>query len=307
MEKLIIIGGGPAGLTAGLYAGRAGLAPLILERLAPGGQLGWAGAIENYPGFPGGIGGLELAGRLRDHALQCGARIEASEVLGLAAGEGHFRLSGPSEYEAAAVIVAAGSVPRPLGVPGETELTGRGVSYCATCDGPFFRGRRVAVVGGGNLMLQEALFLSGLAAEVKLVVRAAAPAGSADLRRKLEESGRVEVVGESAPVGILGKDRVTGLQLRNLKSGEESQLEVDGVFIFAGVRPGTGFLPPEVKRDAQGYLETDERMGTALPGLFACGDCRRRPLRQVVSACAEGALAAVSAQHYLEELSGRAG
>jgi thioredoxin reductase (NADPH) len=303
MSDLIIIGAGPAGLTAGIYAARRNLDFLILEGLIPGGQLAWNGLIENYPGFPDGVSGSELALKMKEQAEKAGARIINGQVTELRKeGEGKFTVIAGQEYQAKTVIVASGSQPRKLNVPGEAELVGKGVSYCAVCDGPFFRNRVVAVVGSGAAAVREALFLARFAAKVVLFHQTETLTAGRELADKLFAETKVEVVGNSVLRRILGESKVSGVQLQNLKTDAETSLPVDGVFIFAGFQPGTRFLPSGVNMTGQGYVVTEETTETSLPGLFACGDCRQKVLRQVVTACAEGALAVMSAQKYLEKL-----
>ena len=303
MYDLIIIGAGSAGLTAGIYAARRRLNFIILEGLVPGGQLAWSGLIENYPGFPDGISGPELAGKIREQSEKAGARIVSGQVTGLRKeGEGKFMVVAGEEYQARAVIVASGSQPRKLNIPGEAELVGKGVSYCAVCDGPFFRNRVVAVVGSGAAAVQEALFLTRFATRVILIHKTETLAISQEARDKLLSETKIEFVGNSILSGILGENKVSGVQVQDRKTGQEKILSVDGVFVFSGFQPGTRFLPPEVKLSDQGHVVTGETMETSLSGLFAAGDCRQKVLRQVVTACAEGALAVSSAQKYLEKL-----
>ncbi|MFA5394015.1 MAG: FAD-dependent oxidoreductase [Candidatus Ratteibacteria bacterium] len=306
MEKtrdLLIVGAGPAGLTAGIYAARRKLDFVIMEGMVPGGQLAWAGLIENYPGFPDGVSGVELALKMKEQAEKAGVRIIGGQVTGLRKeGKGLFTVMAGQEYQAKTVIVASGSQPRKLNIPGETELVGKGVSYCAVCDGPFFRNRVVAVVGNGTAALQEALFLARFAAKVFLLCEADTPVAGRELKDKLLLESKVNVVGNSILLRIVGENKVAGIQLKNLKTGVETLLSLEGIFIFAGFQPSTRFLPPEVGVTGQGHVVTDEAMETAVSGLFACGDCRQKVLRQVVTACAEGALAVMSAQKYLEKL-----
>ncbi len=303
MYDLIIIGAGPAGLTAGIYASRERLGTLILEKLAPGGQAARALLIENYPGFPEGISGLELTKRIKGQAESAGARIVTGEVTVLRKkGEGRFTVVAGQEYYGKTVIVASGSQPKRLGVPGEAELVGRGVSYCAICDGPFFRNRRIVVVGGGNTAVHDALFLSRLAQKVILIHRRNTLRASVRLQEKLFAEPKAEILWDSVLQEVIGKDKVIGVRVQNIKTGVVTQIPADGVFVLVGAVPETNFLPPEVKVINQGYIITDEVMETLVSGLFACGDCRQKVLRQVVTACAEGALAVSSAQHYLEKL-----
>jgi len=303
MYELIIIGAGPAGLTAGLYAARNKVDLIILEGLMPGGQLAWVGLIENYPGFPDGVSGPELALKMREQAEKFGVRIVSGQVTGLRKeGEGKFVVIAGQEYQAKTVIVASGSQPRKLNIPGEAELVGKGVSYCAICDGPFFRNRVVAVVGSGAAAVQEALFLTRFAAKVVLLHKTEVLVVGQELKNRLLAETKVEVIGNSVLLRILGENKVSEVQVQNIKTGQETSLPVDGVFIFSGFQPGTRFLPTEVKVTDQGHVVTDETMETSVSGIFAAGDCRQKVLRQVVTAGAEGALAVSSARHYLEKL-----
>ncbi|MFH2068313.1 MAG: thioredoxin-disulfide reductase [Candidatus Omnitrophota bacterium] len=303
MYDLIIIGAGPAGLTAGIYAAREGSQVLILEKTAVGGQAVWSSLIENYPGFPSGISGRDLTAKMKEQAEKAGTRIISGQVTGLKKeGEHRFFISAGDIYEAKAVIVATGAQPKKIDVPGEKELIGRGVSYCATCDGPFFRNRTVAVIGGGNTAVHEALFLSRLAAKIFLVHRREALRASQALQEKLFAESRIEIILNSIVQEISGTDAVKSIRLQNLKNCAEKELPVDGIFVLVGTQPNTDFLPPEIKVDNHKYIITDETLETSMAGVFACGDCRQKVLRQVVTACAEGALAVSSAQKYLEKL-----
>lgn len=302
IQELIIIGAGPAGLTAGLYGARRGLKPILLEGLVPGGLLAWSDRIENYPGFPEGISGSELARRMKEQAEKAGAGIMNGQVTAIKKeGEKKFVVEAGQPYQTKAVIVASGSQPKKLDVPGEAEFIGRGVSYCATCDGPLFRNKTVAVVGSSTIAVKEALVLVSFARKVILVHQRESLSANQELAEKLNLQPGVEIVGKSVVLQILGKDKVSGVRLRNSDTGQESSIAVDGVFIFAGFKPSTQFLLPEVKSTTQGYIITDDKMETLVAGLFACGDCRQKSLRQVVTACADGAIAAHSAAEYLTQ------
>jgi len=304
-----VVGAGPAGLTAGLYAARAGLAAVVFESAAPGGQAATTEAIENYPGFPEPVSGQVLAEAMRRQAERHGCRFRSAEVLAVAAAAGapawSLRTDG-GDCTALAVIAANGARPARLGIPGEERFWGRGVSCCATCDGALFRGKRLAVVGGGDTAVQEAAFLARFAGHITLVHRRKRlRAGSASQKRLAEAAGgKIEYLFEARPVEVLGGERVTGLRVERVATGERLDVPCEGVFVFVGFVPSTAYLPEAVRRDEHGYLLTDEHMATSAPGVFACGDVRRKVLRQIVTACAEGAVAAHSAQEYLDKLRG---
>lgn len=293
---LIIVGGGPAGLSAGLYAARLGLEVLLLEGSGFGGQIVNALRVENYPGFPAGIGGAELAERMRQQAETQGLVMRLAEVRALEPAEGLLRVVTAGEaLLARRVIVASGTRPRRLGVPGEEALLGRGVSTCAVCDGPFFRGRRVAVVGGGDRALQEALHLSELCERLWLIHRRERFRASHVLQERLRSRPNVEFLLGTTVRRILGEGRVEALEL-----SDGRVLEVEGVFVAVGMEPNVAFLPPQVERDEQGFVLTDGALRTSLPGVLAAGDVRSKPLRQAVTAAADGALAAYSAATSLD-------
>ena len=307
LYDVIVVGGGPAGLTAGLYSCRSGLKTLLLEKIGAGGEIATAGLVENYPGFPEGINGYELADKIRLQAEKSGLKILVEEVRKIAGKEGERTVETQgSGYKTLAVILAVGARPMKLGVPGESELRGKGVSYCATCDGPFFKDREIAVVGGGNTAVQEALFLSKFASHVKLVHRRARLRAMKILRERLLRNEKIEFVGDSVVTAINGEDRVKSVTVKNLKTSLESELPLGGVFIAVGYEPNTGFLKDMVELDERGYIITDEEMKTSVDGIYACGDVRKKNLRQVVTACGEGAVASFNAGNYVEELKGTA-
>lgn len=273
---IAIIGAGPAGLTAGMYAGRAGISCRIFERMYPGGKLVWIEDIENFPGFPEGITGRDLAEKIYRQTLRFKVEVVFEDVIKVEAGGTSISIvTGSGVYDCRAVIVASGSIPRKLGVPGEEALIGRGVSYCALCDGYFFRNKTVAVVGEGKRVLSEIEFLRKLA-KVVWVTRE---------KEILGDTGVTVINGKTRE--ILGTDHVSGIVVES-PSGART-LNVDGVFIFAGFKPSADFLPPEIKKDAAGFLITDQNFQTSVKGIFACGDIRAGSLKQAVSACSEGA------------------
>lgn len=297
---LLVVGGGPAGLTAAIYGARAGLDTAVIERGQMGGQMATAHRVANYPGFPDGIEGAELAARMYEQARCLGAEFLVGE-----AGGQDLDLASPVKtvagHRARRVVLATGARPRRLGIPGEERLLGRGVSYCATCDGPFFRGRRVMVIGGGDSAVSEALFLAKVASQVIVVHRRdrfrAAPA----LVEGLLTLGNVETMMGRIPVEIEGDDVVRAVAVRDPAGGPPEKVEVDGVFIYVGLDPETGFLEGQVDLDRDGYIITDTAMRTRLPGVYAAGDVRAKELRQVVTATADGALAAMTAERDLAE------
>jgi thioredoxin reductase (NADPH) len=304
-RELVIVGGGPAGLAAALYAARAGLDTVLYEEGMPGGKAATTERIENYPGFPDGIGGLELMMNMQDQARRFGARMVNVGVQGIEPGDGQFVLrTGEGDVTARAVILATGVTPRPLNVKGEAEFTGRGISFCATCDGPLFRDRVVAVVGGGDAAVEEALFLSRLARKVYLVHRRDALRATKVLQDRAFAEPKIEFLWHSVVQEVLGGRTVEALLLRDVRSGETRAVAVDGVFVYIGMEPNSRLVRGLVALDEQGYVITDEEMRTSRPGIFAAGDVRRKTLRQVVTAVADGAIAAVTAGHYLEGLRG---
>ncbi len=301
--QLAIIGGGPGGLTAALYGSRAGLKTVLIEKMSYGGQMTLTDWIENYPGFPEGISGFGLSDLMRESALKFGAQTITGEVRGISIEDQGFTLeldSGP--LGAAAVIIASGASPHKLGAPGEEEYAGRGVSYCATCDGPFFRDQEIAVIGGGNTAVQEADYLTRFASRVHIVHRRDRYRAEKILVDRLLANAKVNPIMDTVLEEIKGDDSgVTAVRLKNVKHGKATEIPVHGVFMLIGWVPKTGFLPPEVKTDKQGFVITDEEMATSVPGIFAVGDVRLKKLKQIVTAAADGAIAAFQANHFLEE------
>lgn len=301
MHELIIIGAGPAGLTAGIYAQRAKIDAILLEKLAPGGQAALTDVVENYPGFPE-IKGYELIGKFEEHARKFGLKIESGKEVTKVEVEGDVKrvYCGNEVYEALSVIVATGAQPKRLGAKGEREYTGRGVSYCATCDGFFYRDKTVCVVGGGDAAITEALYLSKLASKVYVIHRRDELRATKILQERAMRTENIEFIWNSTVEEIRGDEKVHSVLFRNLKDGSISELPVDGVFIFVGTQPNTEFI--DVEKDENGFIITDEELRTSIEGIFAAGDCRKKPLRQISTAVGDGALAVHSAEAYLESL-----
>ncbi|MGD0229936.1 MAG: FAD-dependent oxidoreductase [Syntrophorhabdales bacterium] len=302
--EAVIIGGGPAGLTAGIYLLRAGVRrTILLERQLAGGAAVNTEHIENYPGFPEGVAGRELMGKIVDHSRAHGLAIrEFSEVLGVAWEDGLFTTTVDKEsYRSAGLIVAIGTEPVKLGIPGEDNLLGRGISYCATCDAMFFRNLDVAVIGGGDAALSEALTLANIVAKVYVIHRRDRMRAQQILQDRAARNDRIEFLPGKVPLSVNGGDQVESVTLRDMKTNEESELKVSGVFFYVGSRPDTAFLGSLVDRDEAGFIVTDEDLATKTQGLFAAGDVRRKSLRQITTAVGDGALAAVSLERYLLE------
>ena len=307
MEELIIIGSGPAGFTAGIYAGRAQLAPLLITGSAPGGQMALTSEIENYPGFPQGLSGQELTQLMQQQAERFGARVQMDEVTAVDLSTHPFKVTAyGDEYEAKALVIATGTSPRKAGVPGEAEFTGRGVSYCATCDGFFFQDRQVVVVGGGDSALEEAIFLTKFATQVYVVHRRNRLRAEKVFQERAFRNEKIEFVWDTVVTEILGDGKVTGVRLKNVKTEEESTLEADGVFIYVGTIPNTGFLKGQLELDERGYIATNRQGHTSVPGVFAAGDVQERVLKQVSTAVGSGAMAAMEAEKFMAELEDRA-
>jgi len=297
--EIIIVGGGPAGLTAGIYASRARRKTLLLEKHGTGGQMALTWEVENYPGVEK-ISGYDLGQIMERQARSFGLETRAAEVTGVATdGPLHRVSTTEGELTCRSLVITAGARSNRLGVPGEAELTGRGVSYCATCDGAFYQDLPVAVVGGGDTALEEALFLTRYASRVFLVHRRAELRGTKLLQERIAAQSKIEPVLDSIVERIEGKDGVTGLALKNVKSGAASSLAVEGAFIFVGTTPNTEFLRGFLALDAKGFIETTPNLETTIPGVFAAGDVRAKVLRQISTAVGEGALAATMADHHL--------
>ena len=297
---MIIIGGGPAGYTAALYAARAGLDTLVLERLSAGGQMALTHQIDNYPGFEDGIDGFSLADKMKKQAERFGAKSRTAEVVRL------VLATEPKQIETAngtflgkTVVLAAGANPRELGVEKEAELVGRGVAYCAACDGMFYRGKTVVVAGGGNTAAADALLLSRIAKKVILVHRRDTLRATKIYHEPLMQAENVEFRWNSTVKELLHEARITGVRLSDVNTGEESTVACDGVFVSVGRKPATGFLGDQVKLDENGYVVAGEDTKTNIPGVYAVGDIRTKELRQIVTAVADGAVSVHEAEKYL--------
>lgn len=302
MFDLIIIGGGPAGLTAAIYAARGGLKTVVLESMMPGGQAASTEKIDNYPGFPEGISGFELANSFYKQALYQGAEFIFQSVVRMdLAGKVKRVFTDQQTLESKTVIIAAGSKPRPLGAKGEDTFRGGGVSYCATCDGAFFKEKVVAVIGGGNAALEESLYLTKFAAQVIIIHRRNEFRAAQIAIEKAKENPKVTFVLDSVVEEILGNQKVEKILLRNVKTEQRSELMVDGVFIYVGTEPNSKFVSEYFQTDNLGYIITDHLLRTNIEGVYAAGDIRSTPLRQVATAVGEGALAAVQVERYLSE------
>ncbi|MDK2878611.1 MAG: thioredoxin reductase [Thermoanaerobacteraceae bacterium] len=303
MKDVAIIGAGPAGLSAGIYAARAKLSTVIVEKMYPGGQAAITDRIENYPGFNEGIGGSELTDNMKAQAEKFGAELLNGDVIGIKKENEKFiiQLTGET-LEAKTVILAMGAESRKLGVKGEKEYTGRGVSYCATCDGAFYTDKPIMMVGGGDTAIEEALYLTRFAESVKVVHRRDQLRATKILQERAFKNEKIKFIWNSVVDEIKGQDMVEEVIVKNVKTGEKTSVLVNGVFVAIGLVPNTSFVKDLVKLNEQGYIITDENMGTGVPGLYAAGDVRQKSLRQVVTAVADGAIAAVEAGKYLESL-----
>jgi thioredoxin reductase (NADPH) len=299
---MIIVGGGPGGYTSALYAARAGFNVLVLEKFSAGGQMALTHQIDNYPGFEDGIDGFSLADKMKKQAERFGARSENAEVI-------KVNLTvNPKEIETAkgtflskTVLLASGANPRELGVDKETELIGRGVAYCASCDGMFYRGKTVVVVGGGNTAAADAILLSRIAKKVIIVHRRNTLKATRIYHEPLMNAENVEFKWDSTVTELLYEDKITGVKIKNVKTGEESIIDCDGVFVSVGRKPATDFLGSQLDLDENGYIIADETTKTSIPGVYAVGDIRTKRLRQVVTAVSDGAMAVHSAEEYLAE------
>ena len=299
--EIAVIGGGGAGLTAALYAARSRRKTVVFERRGPGGQIATTERVENYPGFPDGVDGFDLGQFFQQQAEKHGAEVRFVDVTRLERlPDGDFMVhSGAGLVRAAALIYTAGADYNKLGIPGEEHFTGRGVSYCATCDGPFFEGEAVAVVGGGDAALDEGLFVSRFAHKIHLVHRRDTLRASKVLQERAFADPKFEFHWDTEVTAIEGGDQVETLHLRNVVTGVTSQLKAGGIFIFIGQTPNSSLLEGILERDRGGHVAVDLSMATAVPGLFAAGDVRIAAARQLVAACGDGATAAISADHYL--------
>lgn len=302
MYDVIIIGAGPAGLTAGIYAARGGLKTIIIESAMPGGQASLTEKIENYPGFPDGISGYELMNAFYQQALRFNVEFLFREVNSVKLqGQVKKVIIDSNEYLCKTVIIATGSKPRLLGVPGEKNHHGRGVSYCATCDGAFFKGKKLIVVGGGNAALEEGLFLTRFAEEIIIIHRRTGFRAAQIAVERAQENPKIKFELNCVVEEILGTDRVEEVLVRNVITGESKNLKADGIFIYIGTEPNTIFFGNELSVNEQGYLNTDILLQTNVTGVFAAGDIRNKQLRQVATAVGDGALAAFQVEKFISE------
>ncbi len=297
----IIIGGGPAGFTAALYAARAGLNTVVLEKLSIGGQMALTSQIDNYPGFPNGVDGFQLGMDMRDGAEKAGAEIRFSEVLSL------DLTAEPKKVETDSgtllgktVILATGASPRLLGLPREQELTGRGISYCAHCDGMFYRGKTVAIVGGGNSAVAEALHLSRICEKVILIHRRDTLRATKTYHEAIANAENIEILWNSRVTALHGTEKLTAISVEDLVSGKTRDIDAAGLFVSIGRQPATELVKNQLELDAAGYILAGESTQTNIPGVFAAGDIRQKPLRQIVTAVADGATAAAAAEGFLQ-------
>ena len=303
---LIIIGGGPGGLSAGIYAMRAAMKTVLVEKGTMGGQVVMSDEVENYPGFPH-IGGAELSMKFAEHAETYGLEIRNDEVTAVEPGLDYHtvRLYGGDVFKAHAVILATGGSPRKLGIPGEDPYYGKGVSYCAVCDGFFFRNKTVFVIGGGDTAAEEALYLAKIAKKVHLVHRRDALRAGMILQQRIRKECKIEILWNTVATEIAADDTgVNGLVLKHVETGETRRMDADGVFIFVGFDPNNALVPAGTKMNADGYVMTDEKCETANPGIFAIGDLREKYARQIVISAADGSTAALAAAHYVETKKG---
>ena len=299
---LVIVGSGPAGLTASIYAARARLNTLVLEKSATGGQILVTDWIENYPGFPEGLSGADLVMKMAEQAKRFGVEIETNQVLSMQVTDAVKKIVlDDRTVTCKAVILATGASPMKLGVPGEEEFYGKGISTCATCDAPFFRNSVVAAVGGGDTAVQESIFLTRFVEKVYLIHRRDELRATRILRERAMENPKIEIVWDSVLTAVNGSDAgVDSITVKNVKTGEQRELAVEGCFIWVGTAPNTSFLEGTVEVDRSGFVVVNEKMETSVPGVYAAGDVRNTPLRQVATAVGDAAIAAFEAAQYIE-------
>ncbi|MFH1655844.1 MAG: thioredoxin-disulfide reductase [Candidatus Omnitrophota bacterium] len=303
MYDVIIIGAGPAGLTAGIYAGRMKLKTAIIDKMLPGGQILLTENIENFPGFPDGISSQGLVDRLISQVKELNVEIVNAEVKEIKKKSNFIvKTSEAKEIESKTVIIVTGSQYKKLEIPGEEKLIGKGISFCAICDAPLFKNKEVVVIGGGNQAVEEALTLERHASKVTLMHRRDKLRAVKLLEEKLLKNKKIEVAWNTIPLSFQGENKLESIKIKNLKSQEEDMIKVQGAFISVGMKPNTDFLQGLLKLDENGYIVTDDEMVTSIEGIFAGGDCRKKSLRQVITACSEGAICAHSAFRYLDNM-----
>jgi thioredoxin reductase (NADPH) len=297
---VVIIGGGPAGLSAGIYTARSRLATLLIEKTAVGGQIINAGMVENYPGFPSGVNGVDLTQAMYKQATKFGLETLYDEVIGIeVSGKQKIVKTPQADFLTKAIIIAGGAERQKLGVPGESEFTGKGVSYCATCDGAFFRDKVVAVIGGGNAAAHEALELTKFANKIYLVHRRNELRATPIVQEKLLVDKRIQLIWDTVVTAVVGEKLVSKIKLHNVKTNQDSELAVSGVFVSVGSQPATGYLKGVVALNGVGAIITNDKLETDVPGIFAAGDIRSGSIRQVIGAAGEGAMAAINAGKYI--------
>jgi len=299
--KVLILGAGPAGLSAALYAARAELQPVVLTGTQTGGQAALTNTIENYPGFPDGVGGSELGDLFQKQAERFGAQVEFDSAYNVDFSSHPFKVTTDAgEFSADSIIIATGANPNHLNIPLENELTGRGVSYCGTCDGWFFKGKKVAVVGGGDSAIEEGLFLTRFATSVTIIHRRDSLRAGAILQKRVAKNPKVKFIWNTVVTGIVGEEKVQALQLKNLQSGEQSTMEADGLFIFIGHTPNTQMFKGQLEME-NGYIKVDGHSHTSVPGVYAAGEAADPHFKQVITSAGMGAAAAIEATHFLEQ------
>ncbi|MCL4272385.1 MAG: thioredoxin-disulfide reductase [Anaerolineales bacterium] len=303
--KVLVLGSGPAGLSAALYAARAELTPVVLTGMQLGGQAALTHTIENYPGFPEGVGGAQLGELFQKQAEHFGAKVEFDMAHEVDFSQRPYKVTADSgEYTADTVIITTGASPNHLNIPGEVELTGRGVSYCATCDGWFFKDKRVVVVGGGDSALEEGLFITRYASSVTIVHRRDELRASPILQKRAKEHPKINFIWDTIVTEVVGSDKLDALKLKNVKTGEESTLETDGLFIFIGHTPNTQMFKGKLEMSDLGYIKVNDKMETNVSGVYAAGEVADPHFRQVITSAGMGAAAAIQATRFLEAESG---
>lgn len=301
-KDIVIIGAGPAGLSAAIYAFRSNKNLALIEHQLIGGQLNLTSLIENYPGFPGGISGMELALRFKSQLQEMDIETINAKVESVKEDDEFFIVdAAKSQFKAKVIIIATGATPKKIGIPNEDKFIGSGVSFCATCDGPLYKNKKVMVVGGGDTALEEALFLTKFARKVFLMHRRDKFRAEDILRQRVKENEKIEILYNYTPIEIIGDDKVKAIKIKNEKTNESKEVDVDGVFIFVGLQPNSGVVKNLVRTDDNGFIITDTDMQTSKRGIFAAGDVRSKKFRQVLLACSEGAQAALSASKYIDE------
>ena len=301
MNKVVIVGAGPAGITASIYLKRGGIEPILIEKMMPGGKVSLTHKVDNYPGFTS-IGGSDLANEFMNQLMGNNIEIVFDEVTNISKlEEGFLVKTSYNEYNVDAVIIATGTIERKLGIPGEKEFFAKGVSSCAVCDGGFFKGKPMAIIGGGNSALEEALYLSSITEKVYVVHRRNEFRADQILVDRIKEDSHIEIVTPYVPLEVKGDKMVSSLLLKNVETEEEKEIEINAMFAYIGADANTSFIDIEGLLDDKGYLVVDSEMATSIPGVFACGDCIKKNLRQVVTACGDGAIAAMSCVRYLKK------